>query len=153
MTSTPGAALRRTATVLALGGLLLAGCSSDPEQPAASGSSAGATPTAGTTAAGTPIEADTTTGAGTDAPTCPDEATLFALLPAGDAAGRSPATGAAPASCTGEWAVIGVRGPGSAQDVALFRFADGSWAAADEAAACSSDDLPAEVRASVCDAG
>ena len=104
-------------------------------------------PTAPTTS---PTPTTPTAGALPAPPGCPDVAALFALLPAESRADGARAAGTT--ACSGDWAVIGVMRPGS-QSVALFRFADGAWAAADSTAACAGGDLPGDLAPSVCDAG
>ena len=84
-------------------------------------------------------------------PGCPDAAALFLLVSAEERAdGRSAAPG--PASCSGDWALIGVQGPGY-QSVALFRFADGRWGEVDRVAACAAGDVPADLVDGTCNAG
>ncbi|MBB3678294.1 hypothetical protein [Modestobacter versicolor] len=78
-----------------------------------------------------------------------EAATLLALSP-------DQPTGARPTetTCSGTRAVVGVTGPGQAQDVLLFGYVDGQWQPVDEAEACAAgDSLPAAVVQSVCDAG
>jgi hypothetical protein len=84
-------------------------------------------------------------------PGCPDAAALFPLLSAGERAdGRGAAPG--PATCSGDWALIGVRGP-AYQSVALFRFVDGGWTEVDRSQACSAGDVPAALVDGTCNAG
>ena len=162
----PGALPRRVAAAVAMGGLaLLAACdgTTAADQPtAASSSAAGAATGAATSAtdpAGTSAPADP---AAAGAPACPAGAELFAGLTADDlgvpGAELELADPSGPASCSGEWALLGVTvrpAPGSASGypaVALFRYADGAWTAQDGAEACSSGELPEEFRLSACDA-
>ena len=85
-------------------------------------------------------------------PGCPDAAALLDLLPAATGGDPQPTLGAPSATCSGDWAVIGVR-YGQAQSVALFRFADGSWRPEETAAACEAGDLPPDLVDGVCNAG
>ena len=85
-------------------------------------------------------------------PGCPDAAALLALLPAPTGGDPPPTLGSPSASCSGSWAVIGVRS-GTAQSVALFSFADGRWRPADRDQACAAGSLPADLVDGVCNAG
>lgn len=156
MTSAPIRSLTaRTALLLGLGGLtLLTGCqAAQPDAAAPVATSTPpvvdvAAPVATSTAPGTAAAATPTRSA--TPPTCPDAASLFGLLPADEAAVARVAPG--PASCAGDWAVIGLLHQGG-QSVSLFSSATGRWAPADAGRACAGGELPAELVDGVCNAG
>lgn len=164
---------RRTGVVLlalpsiALAGGL-AGCHSSSTAASSSAPSSGAAssslaPGADTSAGSTPGSAVSPPGATTPAgpatttavvarsttpgaPACPSAASLFALEPTAGA--RLTAT-----TCSGTWAVVGVRLPDHSQRADLFQDVSGTWRVADESQACASGQLPADIEAGVCDAG
>ena len=90
-----------------------------------------------------------TAGQTASTPSCPDAATLLALLPPPADGAPTPGLASPETVCAGEWAVIGV----APQAVELFRHVDGSWERADAADSCAAGRLPAEIEQSVCDAG
>ena len=85
-------------------------------------------------------------------PGCPDAAALLGLMAPPTGGDTAPQLGAPTATCSGDWAVIGVR-YGTAQSIALFQFAAGSWREVDRSDACAAGDVPADLVAGVCNAG
>jgi hypothetical protein len=122
--------------------VLLAGCSSDPDE----GQAAPAATSPATSAATSP--APSSAADPVAAPACPDAATLAAAAP-----DQPPGVQLTDPTCSGEWAVIGINGPTLGPVVQVFRYVSGAWQAADRDAACAAGELPADIEPGVCQAG
>jgi len=145
MTRTSGPGRRRPGAVALLAlplTVLLAGCSSDPDEDRAAPASASPVTSASSSAASSSA-ADPVA-----APTCPDAAVLAGLAPS-----QPPGVQLTDPTCSGEWAVIGIAGPTTGPYVQLFRYVSGAWQTADRDAACAAGDLPADIEPGVCQAG